>query len=40
MQNFAELILIMQMLTLLYQLHLFYDFLKPFVDADIRFAKL
>lgn len=40
MRNFTELILIMQMLILLYQLHLFYGFLKLFVDADIRFAKL
>lgn len=40
MQNFAELILIMQVLTLLYQLHLFYGFLKLFIDIDIRFTKL
>nr|DAG97803.1 MAG TPA: hypothetical protein [Crassvirales sp.] len=30
MRNFTELILIMQMLTLLYQLHLFYGFFKTF----------
>lgn len=40
MRNFTELILIMQMLILLSKLHLFYDFFKTFVDANIRFAKL